>query len=130
VRPAANGAAGRPRRRRARAGRRARRLPPPGPRRRTTCRGGSMKKRLARTVGMGTTATVALALLTLGCVFAATTGPREALAARTQALRQTLSGTTPLAQTITASADWSGVQTALATTNGFGGGPPVNLTDS
>jgi len=88
-----------------------------------------MKKRLTRIVGMGATATVALALLTLGCVFAATAGPREALAARTQALRQTLSATTPLTQTITASADWSGVEAALATSNGFGGGPPVNLTD-
>jgi putative ABC transport system permease protein len=88
-----------------------------------------MKKRLTRIVGMGTTATVALALLTFGCVFAATAGPREALAARTQALHQTLSGTTPLAQTITASADWSQVETALAASNGFGG-PPVNLTDS
>jgi len=78
---------------------------------------------------MGTAATVALALLTFGCVFAATAGPREALAARTQALRQTLSGTIPLAQTVAASADWSGVETALQTSEPFGGGPPVNLTD-
>jgi len=56
---------------------------------------------------MGTVATLALAVFVFGCVLAATAGPREALAARTQALRQTL-GTLPVsAQTVTVSGDWN-----------------------
>lgn len=59
-----------------------------------------------RLTGMGPVATLALAVLVFGCVLAATVGPREALAARTQALRQTI-GTLPAsAQTITVSSDW------------------------
>jgi len=62
---------------------------------------------LRRLTGMGTVATLALAVFVFGCVLAATAGPREALAARTQALRQTL-GTLPVsAQTVTVSGDWN-----------------------
>jgi putative ABC transport system permease protein len=61
----------------------------------------------------GITAMVALAVLTLGAVFAATAGPREALATRTQALRQTIAATSPLARTIVATTTWSAVNSQL-----------------
>ena len=54
---------------------------------------------------MGAVATLMLAVLVFACVLAATVWPREALAARTQALRQTI-GTLPASgQTITVSSD-------------------------
>jgi putative ABC transport system permease protein len=56
---------------------------------------------------------VALGLLTMCAVFAATAGVREALVTRTQALRQVLAAATPLSKTITASANWNAVSTAL-----------------
>ena len=56
---------------------------------------------------------LALAVLVFGCVFAATAGPREALATRTQALRQTLAATSPLAQTITVTVDMDRPQRRL-----------------
>ena len=46
--------------------------------------------------GLGSAATLALALLTAGCVLLALGGPKLALAARTDALRQLLDETTPL----------------------------------
>ena len=55
-----------------------------------------------------------LALLTLLGVFAATAGAREALASRTQAIRQTLAATTTVTKTITVSASWNDVQGALS----------------
>jgi len=55
-----------------------------------------------------------LALLTLCAVFAATAGAREALASRTQAVRQTLAATTPSTRTITVTAAWNEVQGALS----------------
>lgn len=61
----------------------------------------------------GITAMAALAVLTLGAVFAATAGPREALATRTQALRQTIAATSPLARTIVATTTWSAVNSQL-----------------
>jgi putative ABC transport system permease protein len=54
-----------------------------------------------------------LALLTLCAVFAATAGAREAIASRTQAVRQTVAATPPLTRTITVTAAWSDVQGAL-----------------
>jgi putative ABC transport system permease protein len=60
-----------------------------------------------RLTGMGAVATLALAVLVFGCVLAATAGPREALAARTQALRQTISTLPASAQTVTVSSDWN-----------------------
>ena len=39
-----------------------------------------------RLTGMGTVATLALAVLAFGCVLGATAGPRESLKVRTQAL--------------------------------------------
>ena len=55
-----------------------------------------------------------LALLTFFAVFAATAGAREALASRTQAVRQTLAATTPLTRTITVASTWNDVQGALS----------------
>jgi putative ABC transport system permease protein len=79
---------------------------------------------LTRLTGMRIVATAALGLLTLGTVFAATAGPREALATRTQALRQTLSAAPPLAQPIVASTTWTGLASSLAAASGG----PVILT--
>jgi putative ABC transport system permease protein len=68
---------------------------------------------LGRLTGVRIVATAALALLTLGAVCAATAAPRKALATTTQALHQTLATASPLSQTITASAPWSGIANAL-----------------
>ena len=68
---------------------------------------------LGRLTGMRIVAAAALALLTLGAVFAATAAPREALATTTRAVRQTLASAPPLSQTITATAPWSGIVNAL-----------------
>lgn len=61
---------------------------------------------------------IALGLLTFCAVFAAAVGIREALVTRTQALRDSLAATTPLARTITAATTWSGVSGAYATVGG------------
>ena len=58
-----------------------------------------------------------LALLAFCAVFAATAGAREALASRTEAVRQTLAATTSSTRTITASAAWNDVQGALSFSN-------------
>jgi putative ABC transport system permease protein len=57
---------------------------------------------------------IALGLLTLCAVFAATAGVREALATNTQALRQTLSSSPSLAKTITVSTTADSVSRAMA----------------
>ena len=85
------------------------------------------RNRLTRLTGMGGAATVALALLVFGCVFAITAGPRVALATRTQALRQTLAAVPALQQTIVVNASWDGVTAALNTAN-FGAPGGGNLT--
>jgi putative ABC transport system permease protein len=85
------------------------------------------RNRLTRLTGMGRAATAALAVLVFGCVFAVTAGPREALATRTQALRQTLAATPALAQTIVANATWDGVTTELGAAE-FGAPGGNNLT--
>ncbi len=71
-----------------------------------------MMNLLGRLTGLRIVA-AALALLTLGAVFAATAAPREALATTTRAVRQTLAAAPPLSQTITATAPWSGIVNAL-----------------
>ena len=58
-----------------------------------------------------------LALLAFCAVFAATAGAREALASRTQAVRQTVAATTPATRTITVSAAWNDVQRVLSYDN-------------
>ena len=113
VRPTADDPARRRRRRPPRTGRRPRRLPPPRPRRRTPRSGGSVSPRRYRPRGLY----LWLALLTFIAVFAATAGAREALASRTQAVRQTLAATTPSTRTITVSAAWNDVQGALSYVN-------------
>ena len=86
-----------------------------------------MRNRLARLTGVTIAANVALAVLVFGCVFAATAGPREAMSARTQALRQTLAATSPQAQTIVVSSTWSGITNALSAAS-FGAGGNSDIT--
>jgi putative ABC transport system permease protein len=78
-----------------------------------------------RLTGMGAVATLALAVLVFGCVFAATAGPREALKTRTQALQQTVATLPALAQTITVSTTWKQFM------SGFYGvyGEPTSITN-
>ena len=87
-----------------------------------------MKTPLARVTGTGLASTLALALLALGCVFAALAGPREALATRTQALRQTLSATSPLAQAIVVSGNYNGISSAMSMQS-INGQPPPAMPD-
>jgi putative ABC transport system permease protein len=84
---------------------------------------------LRRLTGMSTIATVALAVLVFGCVLAATAGPREALATRTQALHQTLAATPSVAQSVTATSTWSDI-TGEIESSSFKGSSNINLTDS
>ncbi|WP_300612265.1 FtsX-like permease family protein, partial [Trebonia sp.] len=76
---------------------------------------------------MSAAATMALAALVAGGVLAATAGPRVALAARTQALHQTLAATTPLARTIIAATEWSTITSDLDN-DSFGSLGSANLT--
>jgi len=87
-----------------------------------------VKTPLARVTGTGLASTLALALLALGCVFAALAGPREALATRTQALRQTLSATSPLAQAIVVSGNYNGISSAMSMQS-INGQPPPAMPD-
>jgi putative ABC transport system permease protein len=68
---------------------------------------------------------LALALLTFFAVFAATAGAREALASRTQAVRQTIAANPPLSRSITVASTWNDVQGALASQNPDQQGPAV-----
>ena len=81
-----------------------RRLPRPAP----------SAGRTARLTGIGTVGAAALAALVFTLVLTAAAGPRSALASRTTALRQTLSGLAPLDQTIAASTTWDAATSALA----------------
>ena len=80
-----------------------------------------MRRRLPRGIY------VALGLLTLCAVFAATAGIREALVTRTQALRQTLGAAPSNSRTIVAAANWQAVSTALESAS-LGGVQVSNLT--
>ena len=80
-----------------------------------------MRNWLTKLTAMGTAGAAALALLTCGAVFAATAGPREALASSTQALRQTIAATSPLAKVISVTTTWTGVSSQLRS-GGFGNG--------
>jgi putative ABC transport system permease protein len=62
---------------------------------------------IRRVTGTGTAATMMLALLVLACVFVAVAGPRENLAAQTQALRKALAASSPQAASVVATADWN-----------------------
>jgi putative ABC transport system permease protein len=86
---------------------------------------------LARFTGMGIASMLALAVLVLGCVFAATAGPREALATRTRALHQTLGATSSLAQSISVTSTWSAVSSDIYINRTTLSGPPnVNLAQA
>ncbi|HEX4396428.1 MAG TPA: FtsX-like permease family protein [Trebonia sp.] len=80
-----------------------------------------MRNWLTRLTAMGTAGAAALTLLACGAVFAATAGPREALASRTQALQQTIAATPPLARVISVTTTWTGVSSQLRSA-GFGNG--------
>jgi putative ABC transport system permease protein len=80
-----------------------------------------MRNWLTRLTAMGTAGAAALALLACGAVFAATAGPREALASRTQALQQTIAATPSLARVISVTTTWTGVSSQLRS-GGFGNG--------
>lgn len=71
---------------------------------------------------------IALGLLTLCAVFAATAGVREALVTTTQALRQIIGSASSSATDITVSADGSAISAALA--GGGGPGGSASLTDA
>jgi len=73
-----------------------------------------------------------LALLTFFAVFASTAGAREALATRTQAVRQTIAANPPFSRTITVTTTWSDIQGALTGATSFGRqtGPPPTVTPS
>jgi putative ABC transport system permease protein len=81
---------------------------------------------LKRAVGEAGPATLALALLVCGCVFAAMAGPALSLHARSQALQQTLAKLAPTVRTVQASAVWSNFIDALIEFSGSG----QNLTAS
>jgi putative ABC transport system permease protein len=68
---------------------------------------------------------ISLALLTFFAVFVATVGAREALASRTQALRQTIAANPALSRTIIVTSTWTDVQGALASSNPYGSPPTV-----
>ena len=68
---------------------------------------------------------LALALLTFFAVLAATAGAREALASRTQALRQTIAANPSLSRTITVTSTVSDVQGAFASASFTGASPAV-----
>ena len=68
---------------------------------------------------------ISLALLTFFAVFVATVGAREALASRTQALRQTIAANPALSRTIIVTSTWTDVQGALASSVPYGSPPTV-----
>jgi putative ABC transport system permease protein len=68
---------------------------------------------------------ISLALLTFFAVFVATVGAREALASRTQAIRQTIAANPALSRTIIVNSTWNDVQGALASASPYGPAPTV-----
>ena len=68
---------------------------------------------------------LALALLTFFAVLAATAGAREALASRTQAMRQTIAANPSLSRTISVTSTVSNLQGAFASASPTGASPPV-----
>jgi putative ABC transport system permease protein len=75
---------------------------------------------LRRAVGEAGPATLALALLVCGCVFAAMAGPALSLHARSQALQQTLAKLVPTVKTVQVSAVWSNFMDELVDYGGSG----------
>ena len=83
---------------------------------------------IRRVTGTGTAATIMLALLVLGCVFVAVAGPRENLAAQTQALRKAFAASSPQAASVVATADWNQFTQDIANSSPFS--PPNPLVTS
>ena len=75
---------------------------------------------LRKAVGDAGPATIALALLVCGCVFAAMAGPALSLHARSQALQQTLAKIAPTVKTVQISAAWSEFMDELVDFSGAG----------
>ena len=75
---------------------------------------------LRRAVGDAGPATLALALLVCGCVFAAMAGPALSLHARSQALQQTMATLAPTVKTVQVNAVWSNFMDELIDYGGSG----------
>ncbi|HEX4829937.1 MAG TPA: hypothetical protein VH478_02425 [Trebonia sp.] len=84
--------------------------------------------RLRALTGMGVAATVALAVLTAGCLILALGGQKLALAARTDALRSLLAGEAPTAQALQVTSRWNAFSVALAEASAGPSPPPLRLT--
>jgi putative ABC transport system permease protein len=69
---------------------------------------------LHRVTGMAGAGSLALALLTGGCVLAATGGPRQAQAAAARALQQTMADVAPVDRAIVAGSNWATVNAATS----------------
>ena len=74
---------------------------------------------IRRVTGTGTAATMVLALLVLACVFVAVAGPRENLAAQTQALRKAFAASSSQAASVVATADWNQFTQNIANSSPF-----------
>jgi putative ABC transport system permease protein len=83
---------------------------------------------MRRITGTGAFATMVLGVLALGCVFAVTAGPREVLAGRSQALRQTLAALPALSRTIAVTTTWTGVSGQLTQASAPGSAAHADLT--
>jgi putative ABC transport system permease protein len=66
-----------------------------------------LRARWTALTGTGGAASIALALLVLGCVFVALAGPRESLGFRTRALQSSLVTATPLVRSVVASSGYA-----------------------
>jgi putative ABC transport system permease protein len=69
---------------------------------------------LHRVTGMAGAGSLALALLTGGCVLAATGGPRQAQATAARTLQQTMDDVAPLDRAIVAGSSWATVNAAVS----------------
>jgi hypothetical protein len=83
-------------------------------------RGGRRATVLRRAVGVAGPATLALALLVCGCVFAAMAGPALSLHARSEALQQTMATLAPAVKTVQVNAVWSNFMDELIDYGGSG----------
>jgi putative ABC transport system permease protein len=83
-------------------------------------RGGRRATVLRRAVGVAGPATLALALLVCGCVFAAMAGPALSLHARSEALQQTMATLAPTVKTVQVNAVWSTFMDELIDYGGSG----------
>jgi putative ABC transport system permease protein len=79
---------------------------------------------------MGTTASLAFALLAGGAVLAATAGPRVAQATGTRALVQTVNAASPVSKTIAVSSSWSLINNTFQNETEEGTVPDLTPADS